>query len=191
MKSDEINEQQANAGANRQIEQIYREYGKRVFRFCYRLSGNVADAEDLASEVFLAACKGHRRFQSRSKVLTWLFQISIHKFHDMRSERKIATLPIDSVEASGETPSLQMMELETALRKLPTAELESLLLVKVEGFKYREAAKILQVPQGTIQYRVHEAMKKLRDIFGDAGESFEAEPSEIPLPNPQRCAHEM
>lgn len=57
-------------------------------------------------------------------------------------------------------PSLAA-ELTAALADLPDRLREPLLLVEVTGLTYREAAGVLEVPEGTVKSRVHAARKRL------------------------------
>ncbi len=61
--------------------------------------------------------------------------------------------------------TLRRMTLEAALATLPSELYEAFVLVKSEGLKYREAALVLGVPQGTVQSRVHDAVQKLRVLL--------------------------
>ena len=59
------------------------------------------------------------------------------------------------------------MTLETALAALPDSLREAFILVKAEGLTYREAAAALEIPQGTVQFRVHEASKRLQVLLNE------------------------
>jgi RNA polymerase sigma-70 factor (ECF subfamily) len=70
--------------------------------------------------------------------------------------------------ASGTDPEqagLERISLARALQALPDELRLAFLLVKAEGLKYREAAEVLGLPQGTIQYRVFEAVARLRVLL--------------------------
>lgn len=190
MKSDEPTRRLENVADVRRIETIYGEYGAQVYGFCYRLCGNAADAEDLTAEVFLAVCKGISRFQSRSKTRTWLLQIALYKYRDLISRRRTGSISLDDVEPihpPGLDP-LDRITIEQAIDRLSAEERESVILVKVEGLKYREAAKVLGVPLGTLQSRVFLAMSKLRTLCTAGDETPESHAPETPC---ERCVHEM
>ncbi|HLK55112.1 MAG TPA: RNA polymerase sigma factor [Chthonomonadaceae bacterium] len=149
---------------------LYREHGDRIYRFCYRLCGRVAEAEDLTQEVFVAAWQGLERFEGRSSVATWLYRIALYRW---RSRPRSLRVEVVSLEETGELvgaedparAGLERLTLEHALMTLPPELREVFLLVKMEGWKYREAAEVLSIPQGTVQYRVHEAVCRLRALL--------------------------
>ncbi len=170
MKSDEGFKKHHGVQEIRQIERIYEEYGARIYGFCYRLCGDASDAEDLTAEVFLAVCKGLSRFQNRSRVKTWLFKIALNKYRDLAESRKLSTVPLEDAELGSVSHTGDMsIVLEAAMSRLSETEREAVLLVKVEGLKYHEAARILEVPQGTVQFRVHQGVERLRRLCGQGG----------------------
>lgn len=151
-----------------------RKYDDRIYRFCYRLSGSVPDAEDLTQEVFLAAFRGKDRFEGRSSVQTWLYRIALNCWrHATRSPRVPTTMMEDAPQPG---PGLEQtitdsLALSCALAALPPDLREAFLLVKAEGLKYREAAQVLEIPQGTVQFRVHQASRRLRVLLTEGEEN--------------------
>jgi RNA polymerase sigma-70 factor (ECF subfamily) len=163
------------------FDAFYGEYGDQIYRFCYRLCGHTADAEDLTQEVFLAAYQGLDRFAGRSSVTTWLYRIAKFRWGRLHDQRRIETVPLDEEmvgAAAAPDPAsagVERLSLENALLALPDGLRQAFLLVKAEGLKYREAAQVLGVPQGTIQSRVHDAVVRLRALLAaDEGETSAA-----------------
>lgn len=157
----------------RRFEKLYAENGERIYRFCFRLSGRAADAEDLTQEVFLAAYQGLDKFAGRSSNVTWLYRIALYRWQRLRAQWQPETEALDESSAIVDQSCLQRLSLEAALGELPGDLHDAFMLVKVEGFKYREAASILEVPQGTIQWRVSQAMQRMRVLLGDQGSNKE------------------
>lgn len=153
------------------IETVYAEYGERIYRFCYRLCGHAGDAEDLAQDVFVAAFQGLHSFQGRSSLTTWLYRIAFYRWQQLHPRSRAVTVPLDEnlpqmpQEPDPALAGMQRMALEQALAALSPDLREAFLLVKSEGLTYREAAQVLDTPQGTIQYRVHEAVQRLRVLL--------------------------
>jgi RNA polymerase sigma-70 factor, ECF subfamily len=162
------------SGTSGSFEALYAEYGDRIYRFCYRLCGHTADAEDLTQEVFLAAYQSLPRFAGRSSVATWLYRIALYRWRRLHGARRPETVPLDE-ELAAVSPDpagagIERISLERALAVLPDALRDAFLLVKAEGLKYREAAAVLGIPQGTVQSRVHDAAVMLRALLAEHGE---------------------
>ena len=66
---------------------LYRRYLPRVYRYLYFKTGDVDEAEELTSQVFLAALEGMPRYQHRGYFATWLFSIARRKAADFYRTR--------------------------------------------------------------------------------------------------------
>jgi RNA polymerase sigma-70 factor (ECF subfamily) len=150
------------------LDAAYEQHGNGLYRFCLRLSGSPQDAEDLVQDTFLAAVAGHDRFESRSSEATWLFRIARHKVYKLLRRRKLERL---FSPRSGATPvRADGIAIAQCVDQLPLPMREAFLLVKVEGFTSAEAGAILRAPEGTVRFRVHQAIKQLRTFWDDADE---------------------
>ena len=63
------------------------------------------------------------------------------------------------------------VSLTCALAALPPDLREAFLLVKAEGLTSREAAQVLDIPQGTVQWQVHQASRRLRALLTEGEET--------------------
>ncbi len=148
----------------------------RVWRLCLRLCGGCReDAEDLLQETLIVAWRSWERFRGKSQRTTWLHAIAVRLWQQRRTRRR-EYLPLPPLELAAPdlTPGHDFqLDLASALEQLPDDQRIAFLLVKAEGWTHREAAQLLKEPTGTIQYRVHEATRKLRLLL---------EEKEIPCP---------
>lgn len=147
------------------FNELYEELGDRVYGFCYRLSGNREDAEDLAADTFVAAFEGRERFEERSTISTWLYRIALYRWRRVK-KRKGNMVELNENLTGEEHSCLDDLGLQQALKDLPESLAQAFVLVRCEGLRYREAAEVLNIPMGTVQYRVHEASKALRQALG-------------------------
>lgn len=150
------------------FESLYDLYGLRIYRFCQRLCRNPSDAEDLTQEVFLAAYVGLHKFQGRSSIATWLYRVALFRWRRTSGAPSPHLISMEDASekdmmspdtASGE---LNRWELERAISRLPDSLREAFLLIKVEGLTSREAAEVLEIPQCTVKFRVHQAIVRLQ-----------------------------
>ena len=134
-----------------------------IFNFAMRLSGNHAVAEDLMSETILQSVSALDRLRDSALERTFLRRITLNLYRRAARRRTweiTSDLPAASFEREG------VMAIEQAYARLPRKLQEAFVLVKAEGLSAREAAAVLRVPQGTVQARVHEAVRLIRLDLG-------------------------
>jgi RNA polymerase sigma-70 factor (ECF subfamily) len=147
-----------------------------VYRFLGRLSGTDArDLDDLVQATFLEVHRSASNFRGGSAVKSWILGVALNiTRHHVRSEvRRKAMLSsyAESPKSDSARPDESaerrqlMMRLYQALDKLPKEQREIFVLCDLEEVRGVEAAKILQVPEGTIWRRLHEARKALRAVL--------------------------
>lgn len=159
---------------------LYAEHAQPLYRFALRLSGSVEDAEDLASQALIQAYRKGHRFRGDSSMRTWLFTIVMNEWRMLcRKRPHLPERSLDDVEPIARTLKFEEVELAEVIADLPQPLKEAFLLVKGEGFTQAEAARICGVPEGTIAYRVHEAVKKLREALGNRSKTQEVTTHEV------------
>lgn len=159
-------------------------HARRLLRLAMSLSGNLSDAEDICQETFTAAFRGLEKFDGRASVKTWLTSIllrraakiwkkrrrtrrtvSIHREEDSNNGRGAdlgGEFASELTVASATAISDQRMDLLEAIRTLPAAFRDTILLREIEGLSYQEIADVLGVPRGTVESRIYRARAELR-----------------------------
>ncbi len=145
-----------------------------VYRFLLRLCGDSNTAEDLTQETFLAVWQSIGSFKGEAKFKTWAFGIAYHQFLRYRDMRVVDTAPLDESEQDDRSldPLAALQEADEkrrvheAIEGLPDTYREVFCLVHLEGFRYREVARVLGIPLGTVKSRMNVAFKLLRERLG-------------------------
>jgi len=155
-----------------------------VLRTAQLLVGNSHDAEDLAQETMIKAFGAIDHFQPGTDAKKWLMTI----LRNARIDRLRASggaklvsldqLLLEPADESNETEAQDVwqnpqdildlfadQDIIHALRHLSEDDRWTLLLVDVEGLDQQEAARILDVPVGTIKSRTHRCRKLLRQAL--------------------------
>lgn len=70
------------------VEELFRRHQTRVVAWCYRLTGDRAEAVDLAQDVFVKAYSGLDTFRADSKFTTWLYIIARNRWRDSLRARR-------------------------------------------------------------------------------------------------------
>jgi RNA polymerase sigma-70 factor, ECF subfamily len=148
----------------------------RLWRFALRLTRHHADAEDLLQRCCLRALEKRAQWRPDSVLLSWLFSI-MHSvwLNELRAaqRRREGSLDggvqIEELEDQGSSgdPEYQLLcrQIVDAVEALPEAQRVVMILVAVEGFSYREAAQILEVPIGTVMSRLSRARLSVGSRF--------------------------
>src|SRR4029453_13026003 len=118
------------------------------------------------------------RFAHQARFSTWLFQIARNAGIDSLRRRERGTRLVEAAPPPAARLSPEGgAELAAGVDSLSPRLREALLVVEVLGYRYREAAVILGVPEGTVKSRVHAAREQLVawfDAGADEGEAGEA-----------------
>jgi RNA polymerase sigma-70 factor (ECF subfamily) len=156
-------------------------------RYCYALTGNAANADDLLQSSAEKALNRWQQYEPSTHFDRWLYRLCRNLWIDiMRREKPTEEWLEDESHAEqnellaeaqqgaaleqeiGQKISLelvysQMENLSSALRTV-------LYLVAVEGRSYQEASEILDIPTGTVMSRLSRARQQLSGAFGGTGD---------------------
>ncbi|MBF0680821.1 MAG: sigma-70 family RNA polymerase sigma factor [Devosia sp.] len=145
-------------------------------RYARALTRDIDRADDLVQDCLERAISRRGLFQPRGPVRPWLFTILINIYrNDLRQNRRrgdvvdIQSIPEPATPAP-QPGHLALAELGRALETLPLDQKEALLLVTLEGLSYQDAAKILDIPLGTLMSRLGRARSALRALTGTPAE---------------------
>ncbi len=123
------------------------------------LARDRALADDLVQETILQALIKVGQFTPGTNINAWLSTILRNRFlNELRSRSRLAAyvaMPRPERDAFDQEIRLEVRDLERAFRFLPEAQSEALCLVAVAGFSYRDAAKIVGCPEGTVKSRAN------------------------------------
>lgn len=152
-----------------------------VWRFVSTLERNRETAEDLTQESLLRVVRGLSDFRSESRFRTWAFAIArnVVRDHQRAVARRPRLVGRDRVPARGvhnarseDRDAALIVDLQRAIDLLPPELREVFVLVEVSGLRYREAAEILDLPEGTVKSRMfHSRRKMIRHLEIREGES--------------------
>jgi RNA polymerase sigma-70 factor (ECF subfamily) len=163
------------------FERFYAEHAGSVYRFALRLCGDPDDAEDLASEALGQAFRRWSSYRGEASPRTWLFAIVTNQYRMHRRKNPRENERLERLEYAASTFEHPDIDLARAVASLPDPLREAFLLVKGEGFTHAEAAKAARVPVGTMYFRVHTAVRRLRESL--LGRSIDSSPLEVALTN--------
>jgi RNA polymerase sigma-70 factor (ECF subfamily) len=153
-------------------------YGAEIYRFALHLTRNRVDADDLYQETAFKAYRAWDRLPCDANHRAWLYRIASNTFlSDKRKSARLSSLdaaemveaiPAASRDDDGRLDAGDLLhEVETFIAELPPKQRVALVQRKYLELGYPEIATILGSTEEAARRNVHEALRKLRDRFGD------------------------
>jgi RNA polymerase sigma-70 factor (ECF subfamily) len=146
----------------------------------WRLLGDRQLMDDTLQTAYLKAFSSIANFRGEASIGTWLYRIAYTTCIDSlgRGRRPVFVSLDDVSEQADDGPdaaeSLAVREaVAKALSSLPTEQRAAVVLVDQEGFDYKSAAEILDIPLGTLSSRLTAARAVLREALGGSRRAWE------------------
>ena len=152
------------------FDQLIEESLPMLRNTAYGILGNTADADDAVQEALVKAWKGFSIFQSRSKLSSWVYRITVNVAYDMQRKQQRETQNLkDYTPEDGENSDNEAMieSLTSAIAELPDTYREALTIVYYGGVSGDTAAKQLGCNLNTFYWRISRAKEMLYDKLKD------------------------
>jgi RNA polymerase sigma-70 factor (ECF subfamily) len=194
------------AGDPDAFTEIVRRHRDRLWAVALRTLGDREEAADALQDAFVSAYRAAHTFRGQAAVTTWLHRITVNACLDRARKaksRRTAPMPEperledllephESAEAPAERGDVRR-QLADALAELPPEQRAALVLVDLQGYPVTEAARILDIPTGTVKSRCARGRARLlpllRHLGPDATSTDTAPPDPAsPEPAPRHTA---
>ncbi len=157
------------------VASLFAEHGDAIDRALRYLGVDGATRDDALQDVFVTAYRRWDSFEGRSTPRTWLYGIARRVAYRYRrkqdTHRALFSVTTDGADGVSD-PFAKADAAASVARLLDTldeAKRAAFVLVEVEGFTAPEAARVLQIPLGTVYSRVRAAWKVLRSSAHEEG----------------------
>jgi RNA polymerase sigma factor, sigma-70 family len=157
------------------MEALIREYGNDVLRTAYIYVKDLHAAEDIFQEVFIKVYKNLSTFEGNSSIKTWIIRITINTCKDyLKSAYKRKVIPMTEYREDANLGASEYDEVEKrdtnhlikeTVLSLPAKYRDVVLCVYFNDMTIAEAAKTLNIAEGTAKSRLSRARQKLKDIL--------------------------
>ena len=147
-----------------------------LLRFAYKLTSNKEDAKDLLQETAFKVLTSRDKYTFDDNFRGWVFTIMRNLFiNNVNKESRYCSLLenetyiLNIPEESGlgiPDESYAIKEINNALESLSEKDSNPLLMF-VSGRKYEEISSLMNIPEGTVKSRIHNAREKLQIILKD------------------------
>ncbi|WP_082127095.1 ECF RNA polymerase sigma factor SigK [Allosalinactinospora lopnorensis] len=165
-------------GDERAFEQVYDRVIPSVYGLVRKILRDPAQSEEVAQEVLVEVWRSACRYdEHRGSPQAWVLTLAHRRAVDrVRSEQasskraaRVAaaevTTPYDEV-AEEATGRLEQERVRRCLETLTELQSQSVRLAYYGGYSYREVARLLSSPLGTIKTRMRDGLVRLRDCLG-------------------------
>ncbi len=154
------------------FDRLLEEQIPRLRRYARALTRNTEQADDLVQDTLVRALVKQNFWQAGTNLRAWLFTL-MHNQNVNNVRRGIRQAQMIDIETTTNTlaattdptASRQLYELDRALDRLPPEQRQTILLVGLEEFSYKEAAVILDTPVGTVRSRLSRGRDTLRRLL--------------------------
>ena len=167
---------------HRAFAQLVERWEGPICQLCIRMTGDVHRGEDLKQETFSRLFTKRKDYQAQGRFSTYLWRIALNLcYDDLRktnrrkavlpeaedqSEDNLVNVPSDLPPPSSRVANLEECELvRRAVLTLPEIYRSVLVLRHYEDMKLSKIAEVLEIPEGTVNSRMAEALARLSRIL--------------------------
>jgi len=192
----------AQQGDEEAFTDLFGIHKRRVYSLCLRMTGNPAEAEDLAQEAFLQLFRKIGTFRGESAFSTWLHRLVVNVVLMHLRKKGLQLVSLDDTDRSQEEPvkrdygdddlrllgSVDRISLSRAIAELPPGYRTVFVLHDVEGYEHNEIAQLMGCSIGNSKSQLHKARMKLREWLrrDQASRGMGASVGEAPSPEREK-----
>lgn len=151
------------------FEALIRQHQRMINSLCYRMTGSMADAEDLAQETFLQAFQHLGEFRHEAQAGSWLYRIAVNRcLNWQKRQRRLQQLHYDWAQEEpglSDDNALRAQQVQAALMKLNAKQRAAIVLTTYDGLTHAEAARALGCAETTVSWRLFSARGKLKRLL--------------------------
>lgn len=142
----------------RRFQGVYQLHRESLLRILYRITGDWSLAEDSVHHAFTTLYARRREYDLSKPVKNLLVTIALNY---ARLQHRNQLRPGPRI-VRGDAPADRSSRVEEILRELPPDERVIVVLRFYDHASYQEIAEILKIPLGTVKWKMHETIAKLR-----------------------------
>jgi RNA polymerase sigma-70 factor (ECF subfamily) len=168
----------AQNGNSDAFAQLVEAFQRPVFNLCYRMLGDMAEAEDAAQETFMRVYRSIKHYDNSRPFPTWLMSIAAHYCIDQIRKRRMALVPIEDMgyaEPLDDTPgpelSLSRNEEQRMVRgllnQLSPVDRAAVVMYYWYDFSYEEIGGALSLTESAVKSRLHRARRDMAKMMMD------------------------
>jgi RNA polymerase sigma factor (sigma-70 family) len=148
------------------LDEIYVEYSKQVYKYLFCLTHNYALSEELMQETFYIALKNIKQYRGECKLYVWLCQIAKHLWYkELKRTRKIDEVDIEEMQLISyenfENNSVRKLDLMQKIKKLDERTQEIIFLKITGELTFKEIGEILGISETLARVTFYRGKQKI------------------------------
>ncbi len=167
-------------GTEKLFRRMYRKHAGQLCAYLTRsLRGDFAQAEGIVQEAFLKAWEKRATLRREESFKAWIYTIAINVLRQRKRRlRPVLGVEEDRVTCERPSPERHVMggqgleQLRRALDRLNDDQRNAIMLVRMEGLKFREAGQVLGVSENTVKTWVRRGLQTMIHELGGADGDF-------------------
>lgn len=150
------------------IEEVYREYSKQVYKYLFCLTHDDVLSEDLTQETFYIAFKNIKQYRGECKLYVWLCQIAKNLWYkELTKIKKIETVNIEEIQLISyenlENNCIDKLDLINRIKTLDERTQE-IIFMKITGeLKFKQIGEILGISENLARISFYRGKQKLKE----------------------------
>jgi RNA polymerase sigma-70 factor (ECF subfamily) len=150
-------------------------YKNPIVQLAYRMTGSLADADDLAQDAFIRAFRNLHRYDRERPFFTWLYTVALNGIRNhLKKKQREETRLVDSdwtdIGGGDDTPGMEermddaraAQMLEHALDRLPEEQREALILRYYLGLSLEETSDVMGISLSAAKMRIYRGLERLK-----------------------------
>lgn len=185
-----------------EFARLVKRWEEPIRRLCVRMVGDLHRGEDLKQEAFMKVFEKRRDYQPTGRFSTFLWRVALNLCYDelrrRQRRRELLCDPTgdepaeDALETAAEIPGPDATAAATeegelvrrAVMQLPEIYRTVIVLRHYQDLKLAKIAEVLEIPEGTVNSRMAEALARLSRILQP---KLRAAPKPAAVPQPKSC----
>ena len=158
------------AGDKNAFSSLVEIYLRPIYNLCYRMLGNIEEAEDAAQETFLSAYRSLHGYDKKRNFATWILSIAAHKCIDWTRKKRFQIVLINDASQSGNTGlqnsvETKIIQRESALKVndllkvLKPIDRMIVVLYYWNDLSYEEISQVMNLSTSAVKSRLHRARR--------------------------------
>ena len=184
MRMDELLLRKAQRGDPEAFGRLMEPLEQLVWRVCWHYTGDREASSDCGQEAMIRIWRALDNYRGDCAFESWVYRIAANCCMDwLRKKKRDRSVSMEPIRDQGFDPADtspgteaqviakdERRRLREAIALLPEDQREALVLTQLERVSYEEAARMLDVSEGTVKSRVNRAKARLKEILTPEGE---------------------